>query len=205
MENFIRKLYSKSKNHFRDIIELHMKENVEQIDIVSAVTFVADYCLYGVGSLILNGYYRHFKFGCGKLWLIWDCIAVALILFHIRLDIEQGYSILEYWKGNGTDSFTEFCVVALFCLKYVEFFSKARLYNGIYIPFCLNYVEFFRKARLYNGIYRRKYCSVCLQPKQQIANANSLIYKYCICVCRKCERFSSNCDACKFTISTHFR
>ena len=162
----------------------YLKENVEQIDIVSAVTFVADYCLYGVGSLILDGYYRHFKFGCGKLWLIWDCIAVALILFHIRLDIEQGYSILEYWKGNGTDSFTEFCVVALFCLKYVEFFSKARLYNGI---------------------YRRKYCSVCLQPKQQIANANSLIYKYCICVCRKCERFSSNCDACKFTISTHFR
>ena len=72
--------------------------------------------------------------------------------------------------------------------------------------FCLKYMEFFCKARLYNGIHRRKYCSVCLQkPKQQIANANSLIYKYCICVCRKCERFSSNCDACKFTISTHFR
>ena len=184
----------------------YLKENFEQIDIASAVTFVADYCLYGVGSLILDGYYRRFKFGSGKLWLMWDCIALALILFYILLDIRQGYSILEYWKDpESTDSFTIFCVQTLFFLKYVEFFWKARLYNGIGIPFCLNYVEFFRKARLYNGIYRRKYCSVCLQPKQQIANANSLIYKYCICVCRKCERFSSDCDACKFTISTHFR
>ena len=158
----------------------YLKENFEQIDIVSAVTFVADYCLYGVGSLILDGYYRHFKFGSEKLLLIWDCIALALIMFHILLDIRQGY-----WTSNSKDSDTIVCVQALFCLKYMELFWKARVYNGI---------------------HRRKYCSVCLhKPKQQIANANSLIYKYCICVCRKCERFSSNCDACKFTISTHFR
>ena len=161
----------------------YLKENFEQIDIASAVTFVADYCLNGVGSLILDGYYRRFKFGSGKLWLIWDCIALAWILFHTLLDIRQGYWPL--WTGNTTDSLTIIPVQTLFCLKYMEFFWKARVYNGI---------------------HRRKYCSVCLQkPKQQIANANSLIYKYCICVCRKCERFSSNCDACKFTISTHFR
>ena len=76
----------------------YLKENFEQIDIASAVTFVADYCLYGVGSLILDGYYRRFKFGSVKLWLIWDCFALALILFHILLDIRQGY-----WTGNSTD------------------------------------------------------------------------------------------------------
>ena len=64
----------------------NLKENFEQIDIASAVTFVADFCLYGVGSLILDGYYRRFKFGSGKLWLIWDCITLALILFHIFVD-----------------------------------------------------------------------------------------------------------------------
>ena len=162
----------------------YLKENVEQIDIVSAVTFVADYCFYRVGSLILDGYYRRFKFGSGKLWLIWDCVALALILFHILVDIGP-QSWQGYWKNNSTDSLKMILVHTLFCLKYMEFFWKARLYNGI---------------------HRRKYCSVCLhKPKQQIANANSLIYKYCICVCRKCERFSSNCDACKFTITTHFR
>ena len=181
---FARKISKQITSSYKVIMD-YLKENFEQIDIVSAVTFVVDYCFNGVGSLILDGYYRRFKFGSGKLWLMWDCIALALILFHILLDIRQGYSILEYWKGNSTDSLTIVCVQTLFCLKYMEFFWKARLYNGI---------------------HRRKYCSVCLhKPKQQIANDNSLIYKYCICVCRKCERFSSNCDACKFTISTHFR
>ena len=167
---FGKKIASSSK-----VIMNYLKENIEQIDTVSAVTFVVDYYSYGVGSLILDGYYRRFKFGSGKLWLIWDFITLGLILVHILLDMYK----------PGTDSLKIICVQTLFSLKYLELFWKARLYNAI---------------------HRRKYCSVCLhKPKQQIANSNSLMFKYCICVCRKCERFTSDCDACKFTISTHFR
>ena len=69
----------------------YLKENFEQIDTVSAVTFVADYCFCGAGTLILDGYYRRVKFGSGKLWLIWDSITLSLILIGILLDIRTSY------------------------------------------------------------------------------------------------------------------
>ena len=36
----------------------YLKENVVKIDTISAVTFVADYCFSGAGTVILDGYYR---------------------------------------------------------------------------------------------------------------------------------------------------
>ena len=166
-----------SKQSSNEVIMNYLKANLEQIDIVPAVTFVADYCFHGAGTLILDGYYRHVKFGSRKFWIIWDIVKIAVFLTLVIYD-------------NSTD------------LGPYEPVTK----DYVQILFCLKYVEFFWKARIYNSIHKRKYCSVCLnKPKQQIANTNSFIFKYCICVCRKCERFTSDCDACKFTISTHFR
>ena len=123
-------------------------------------------------------YYRNIKYNSGKFWLIWDVITMALLLIMILMDL---------WLPPNKDlsSGTQFFISRLFLVKYLEFFYKSMFYNAI---------------------HRRKYCSVCLtKPKQQINNSNTLTFKYCICVCRKCERFTSDCNACKFTISTHFR
>ena len=72
--------------------------------------------------------------------------------------------------------------------------------------FFVKYIEYVILAKISNSQHKKINCIVCLKkPKQQLLNPNQSMIKYCICVCRKCERLSDDCDACKFTILTHFR
>ena len=152
---------------------------VTQFDPLTAAVFLLDYKCWGVGTLILDTYHRRIKtFDSRKFYIVMDIFSFILFIYSVFFDI-------LYPSINIGDSQIKETFETLFCVKYIEYFIFAKLSNSQ---------------------HKKINCIVCLKkPKQQMPNPNQSMIKYCICVCKKCERLSENCEACKFTIMTHFR
>ena len=153
---------------------------VKQFDPLVAAVFLLDFKCWGAGTLILDYYHRRIKKKnqfSGKFYIIMDIFSFVLFMCSVFFDILYP----KYYKELITRETFE----TLFFVKYIEYFISARLSNSQ---------------------HKKINCIVCLKkPKQQMLNPNQSMIKYCICVCKKCERLSDNCDACKFTVLTHFR
>ena len=154
---------------------------VKQFDPLIAAIFLLDYKCWGVGTLILDFYHRRIKtididiFYRGY-YISMDLCTFILIMYGVFLDIQN---------PKMKDPATKDTFQLLFIVKCIEY-SICAVFS--------------------NSQHKKINCIVCLKkPKQQMLNPNKSMIKYCICVCKKCERLSGDCDACKFTILTHFR
>ena len=146
------------------------------INTVSVVTFILDCNLAGLGTLILEKYHIFVKKSYKKKsW--YDVIQLFLLCPMGLLDFYISLDeFLYYLKG---------LLQGLFCAKYLHYI------------WC---------SRKYNTIQKRKNCSVCgLKQKISSLDLNQEIFKHCICVCGKCKRPITECDACGFSIATQFK
>ena len=176
---------NKSHNKSQAITMYNLKEIneelfkfVTQFDPLIAAVFLLDYKCWGSGTLILDYYHRRIK-------------TIDTRKYHIFMDIF---------------SFILFMYSCFFDVLYPKYYKEPVIRDTFEILFFLKYIEYFICARFSNSQHKKINCIVCLKkPKQQMLNPNQSMIKYCICVCRKCERLSDDCDACKFTILTHFR
>ena len=151
---------------------------VKQFNPLVAAVFLLDYKCWGAGTLILDFYHRRIK----------------------TIDYRKFYIFMDIF------SFILFMCSAFFDILYLKYYKEPIIRETLETLFFVKYIEYFICARLSNSQHKKINCIVCLKkPKQQMLNPNQSMIKYCICVCKKCERLSDNCDACKFTILTHFR
>ena len=159
---------------------------VKQFDPLIAAIFLLDYKCWGVGTLILDFYHRRIKtIDYRKFYISYvyynityhmDICTFILIMYGVFYDIQN-----PKMKAPATKDVFHL----LFIVKYIEY-SICAIFS--------------------NSQHKKINCIACLKkPKQQMLNPNKSMIKYCICVCKKCERLSGDCDACKFTILTHFR
>ena len=153
---------------------------VKQFDPLIAAVFLLDYKCWGAGTLILDFYHRRVKnVDYRKFYISMDIFSIILLMYSVFFDIL--YPVGTMYKEPALKETSQL----LFIVKYIEY------------SIC---------AILSNSQHKKINCIVCLKkPKQQMLNPNQSMIKYCICVCKKCERLSGDCDACKFTILTHFR
>ena len=164
---------------------------VKQFDPLIAAIFLLDYKCWGVGTLILDFYHRRIK-----------TIDQRPQSGHIAWPTRKYYIFMDLF------SFTQIMYGCFFDILYPspEFYKEPAIRDAFETLFFVKYIEYFICARFSNSQHKMINCVVCLKkPKQEMLNPNKSMVKYCICVCRKCERLSDDCYACKFTILTHFR
>ena len=189
LENLLPK-QNKSHNKSQAITMYYLQEKAEellqfvkQFDPFIAGIFLLDYKCVGTGTVIYDVYHRRIK-----------CF--------------DTFNILEFRSFMDIFSFILFMYSVFFDILYNPRMNigESQIKETFKTLFFVKYIEYVILAKISNSQHKKINCIVCLKkPKQQLLNPNQSMIKYCICVCRKCERLSDDCDACKFTILTHFR